>query len=248
MNLNTLIKISCSELKIKRVDLASRMGYTDIPKALNKISKWASKGTTDNTIISKLANALEVDEITLIDAIIETYSENQAEIDKKNEKIYVKGREDFLPMLIAMFAPPNRPTSFLSGGATYRQRLIVYSKNFLELSETEQFAKIKLDIQIHYAEKNGIVLSWGEITHYRYVNKFYIDENEPPILFDINGDRINEDKSKEDSYSHSSYLLTYYAKPGHYKKYIDELNEFKTSKLKTSLQEKVEKNQLQKEK
>lgn len=164
--ISAFVKKHMKKKGLSREELASRMGYQNITKGVEKIDLLIEEGSYNRFIYLNLATALDVNPLVARKLFKLT---DKLKRNSERERL----RAGFTPHLLVLNENESPAKSSLVEIFGYeRLKKIKLPPNIVTLSTEEQLKLIRETIRKHFKELAGKTAFFGKITGYKYMKDF----------------------------------------------------------------------------
>ena len=158
--------------KLKRSEVARRLGYTNINRGLRRLDECIEEAALHNFIVQNLHIAFRVEQSVVQEVL--KITKQQILKRRKDLKVETEGRarETFRPHL-SIITERSRPTSITMALLTgMADRTVNLPENFAAHSPEKQLEIVQSVVHRHYVDNRGDCLFFGEILGYYYFHHF----------------------------------------------------------------------------
>ena len=168
-------------LNIPRSQIAMRMGYKNVTKALRRLDETIDSGMADKEFLHRIAQGLDI----AVPEMNEQIRLMNQYLEKKRQERIEEERQSFEPYILAL-CTRNIPSPIFVGCMTAHMRIKHVDKECLSFPYIDLLAHIGSLIKEHYTKREGGVPGFGSIVGY-VVHRGYDETRDDLLFFNTDG-------------------------------------------------------------
>lgn len=185
VTLDALVVHEIRQQGLTRADLAARLGYVNVPKALRRLDHLMQYGE-DPVLLPKLAGALGIDQERVEAAVAATKAERAEEDQKAAQRREAHQRATFRPHILIETECRIPQPIFVGVVAYERLKHIYLPEAIVGAPFPKRLAWARMTVARHYERQHGRVSAFGAIVGYTHRDTF-----DRSVTLDITGEVID---------------------------------------------------------